>query len=206
MSLLLVFKPLATEDTTAITSEAVTNNVDDVKEVVLDDGTKKKHIDDATKIVSDNISVDRNITVDNKATRVITKSATEASSPPLGSDKLPAVVTSSKVHDDNGVLSQATSQENVQHPSQPDHLETAAKDKPTAKEAWQAPTTEDKECKLPSTVEDKGTVEDVNVKQAKEDLKVQDVEDEQQEIMEYVGVLEEEEKENKGEEEEEEER
>ena len=44
------------------------------------------------------------------------------------------------------------------------------------------------------------------MKQTKEDLKVEDVEDEHQEIMEYVAVLEEEEKEGKEEDEEEEEK
>lgn len=149
--------------------------------------------------------MDRNITEDSSVTRDIAKSVAETSSLPLDSDKSPAIVTASKVHDGDGrVPSQQTSEENTQHQPQPDHLEMA-KDKPTAKEAWQTPAaeaTEDKENK-PESGEDKGTAEDVNVKQVKEDLKVEDVEDEQQEITEYVAVLEEEEKEGKEEEEEE---
>lgn len=166
-------------------------------------------MNDATKNISENVSAERKVTEDSNATKDITKSVTETPSLPSGSDKSPVVVTPPKVHDsDGGVISQRTSEEDLQDPqSQPDHLETT-KDKPTAKEAWQIPATEaveDKESKSQST-EDKGTVEDVNVKQTKEDLKVEDVEDEHQEIMEYVAVLEEEEKEGKEEDEEEEEK
>ena len=162
----------------------------------MDDVTKV--IDDATKIVSDNISVDKNMGDDSNVTKDVTKSVTETPPLPLGSDKPSVVVTPSEVNDNGDTISQRTSKENVEHHSQPDHLETA-KDKPVAKEAWQEPATEDK---MQST-EDKGTVEDVNVNQVNEDLKVEDVEDERQEIMEYVAVLEEEEKEGKDEEEEE---
>ena len=158
-----------------------------------------KVIDDAT---SNNVSVDKNMGEDGNVTKDITKSVTDTPSLPLASDKPSAVVTPSKVHDDGGdAISQRTSEENMQQHSQPDHLEIA-KDKPVAKEAWQAPATEAAEDKVQST-EDKGTVEDVNVSKVNEDLKVEDVEDEQQEIMEYVAVLEEEEKEGKDEEEEE---
>lgn len=165
-------------------------------------------MNDATKNISENVSAERKITEDSNATKDITKSITETPSLPSGSDKSPVVVTPPRVHDgDGGVISQRTSEEDLQHQSQPDHLETT-KGKPTAKEAWQTPGTEaveDKESKSQST-EDKGTVKDVNVKQTKEDLKVEDVEDEHQEIMEYVAVLEEEEKEGKEEDEEEEEK
>ena len=167
----------------------------------MDDVTKV--IDDATKIVSDNVLVDKNTGKDGNVTKDITKSITEAPPLPLSSDKPPTVVTPSKAHDGSSdALSQRTPEENVQHDSQPDHLETA-KDKPVAKEAWEAPATGAAEDKVQST-EDKRTVEGVNVSQVNEDLKVEDVEDERQEIMEYVAVLEEEEKEGKDEEEEEE--
>ena len=162
----------------------------------MDDVTKV--VDDATKIVSDDISVDKNTGEDGNVTKDITKNVTEPASQPLSIDKPSVVVTPSKPHDDSTAMSQRTP---VQHYSQPDHLETA-KDKPVAKEAWQAPTTGAAEDKVQST-EDKRTVEGVNVSQVNEDLKVEDVEDEQQEIMEYVAVLEEEEKEGKDEEEEE---
>ena len=128
----------------------------------------------------------------------VTKDITKRETPslPSGSDKS-AVVTPSKVHvDDNNedAISQRTSEENVQHHSQqPDHLEQTAEHEATAREAWQGSGAAAKD-KAQST-EDKQTVEDVNVKQVDEDLKVEDVEDEQQEIMEYVAVLEEEEKE-----------
>ena len=182
--------------------KAVTRTIDNVKDAVVDDVTKQV-TNDATKIVSDNVSPEGKITEDNSATKDITKSATETPSLPSGSDKSPAVVTPPKVHeDDSEVNSQRTSEEDLQQQPQPDHLETT-KDKPTAKEAWQTSATEaveDKELKSQSAV-DKGMVEDVNVRQAKEDLKVEDVEDEQQqEVMEYVAVLEEEEKEGKEEE------
>ena len=136
------------------------------------------------------------------STKDIMKNVTET--PSLGNDKpSPAMVTPSSVcNDGDDTVSQKTSDENVEHHSQPDHL-GITKDKPVTKEAWQAPATETAKDEVQPT-EDKGTVEDVNVKQVDEDLKVEDVEDEQQEIMEYVAVLEEEEKEGKGEEEEEE--
>ena len=159
-----------------------------VEEAVAEDITKVT--EDATKIVSDKIPADKDIVEDRNVTKNITKR--ETPSLPSGSDKS-AMVTPSKVHDvDIGedAISQRTSEENVQHHSQqPDHLETT-KHKATAREAWQGSEAAAKD-KAQST-EDKQTV---NVKQVDEDLKVEDVEDERQEIMEYVAVLEEEEKE-----------
>lgn len=96
------------------------------------------------------------------------------------------------MHDsESGTLPQRTSEKSTLHQSQPDHLD-AAENKPTIKKAWQTPATVVVENHEPQS---NGVVEDVNVKQVKEDLKVEDVEDEQQEIMEYVAVLEEEEEE-----------
>lgn len=183
----------ATDDVTKKVTDDVTERVaDDVTKKVTDDVIENIK-DDVTKMVPDKV-------MNTNGTKDITKNVTEPPSLAPSSDSPPTAAEPSEIHDNAGTLSQRTPKENSQDQPQPGHLDVT-KDKPTSKEAWQTHATknvEDKEDERLQSSKDKGTVD---VKQVKEDLKVEDIEDEQQEIMEYVAVLEEEEKEGKEEEE-----
>ena len=86
-------------------------------------------------------------------------------------------------------------QQTPQKVQQPDHLQATEDKLPTPKEAWQKPSvdsnTPSDNKELPATTANKETAADKEPEEG--GMKVEDMEDERQEIMEYVAVLEEEE-------------
>jgi len=191
------------------------------KDIKSDDVTKdtaKNDTEDTTKTVIKDSSKSDTVDVDTKeslgATETVTKDATKDIKDASTTEDTPEEASST--HDANlttpskGYITastQKTVEDNKQHKQQqktqqqPDHLPVTEENLSAPKEAWQKPTadsntTSSNPDKLPATTTSKETVVD-----KEGEMKVEDMEDERQEIMEYVAVLEEEEQDKEMEEE-----